>query len=306
VSDSQTDTDRPLLALVLRLLGVAGLAVMAVQIKLAADIGVHIAEIIFWRQFVSIPILIVWAIMAGGVRLLGTSRPGAHGMRALFGFVGMVCNFGGVIMLPLAEATTLTFAAPIFAVILSVVFMRETVGWWRWGSVLAGFAGIVVIAQPGGGHIPLFGAAVALSGAFMIALISIQIRDLGRTEKPMVIVFWFAVVSSLVSFPALFFVYQPHSTHEWLLLLGIGLAGTFGQVFITLALRFGKVSSVIVMDYSNIIWATLLGWLVYSTFPPATTWLGAPLVVLAGIIIAWRERVVSQRRFVDQRQATGT
>ncbi|QZH75089.1 MAG: DMT family transporter [Erythrobacter sp.] len=306
MTEPQTHTDRPLLALLLRLLGIAGLAVMAVQIKLAAEIGVHVAEIIFWRQFISIPILLVWAMLAGGVKLLGTRRPKAHGMRALYGFVGMICNFGGVIMLPLAEATTLTFAAPIFAVILSVVIMRETVGWWRWGSVLAGFAGIVVIAQPGGGHIPLFGAVVALCGAFMIALISIQIRDLGRTEKPMVIVFWFAVVSSLVSLPVQFFVFQPHSTNEWLLLLGIGLSGTFGQVFITLALRYGQVSSVIVMDYSNIIWATLLGWLVFSTLPPTTTWLGAPLVVLAGIIIAWRERVVSRKPFVDQRQATGT
>ncbi len=303
---SQPDTDRPLLALLLRLMGIAGFAIMAVLIKLASESGVHLAEIIFWRQIVSVPIVLAWAMMAGGVRLLATRRPRAHAVRALYGLAGMVCNFGGVILLPLAEATTLSFAAPIFAVILSVIIMRETVGWWRWSSVLAGFAGIVVIAQPGGGHIPLFGAAVALGGAFMVALISIQIRDLGRTDKPMVIVFWFSLVSSLVSFPALFLVHQPLSTQQWLLLLGVGLSGTWGQVLITQALHFGQVSSVIVMDYSNIIWATLLGWLFFSTLPPTTTWLGAPLVVIAGIIIAWRERIASRNRFVAQRQATGT
>lgn len=297
---SESPTDRPLLALLLRLVGIVGFAIMAVLIKLASESGLHLAEIIFWRQFTTIPILLVWAMMAGGVHLLGTRRPRAHGMRALYGMVGMVCNFGGVILLPLAEATTLTFAAPIFAVILSVILLRETVGWWRWGSVAAGFAGIVIIAQPGGGHIPLFGACVALGGALMIALISIQIRDLGRTEKPMVIVFWFAVVASVVSFPALFIVHEPISIHQWLLLLGIGVSGTWGQVLITQALRYGQVSSVIVMDYSNIIWATLLGWLVFTTLPPATTWLGAPLVVISGIIIAWRERVVSRHRVTDK------
>ncbi len=303
---TETHTDRPMLALLVRLLGIMGFAVMAVLIKLAAESGIHIAELIFWRQFISIPILLAWAMMAGGVHLLKTRRPRAHGIRAIYGLAGMVCNFGGVILLPLAEATTLGFSAPIFAVLLSIILLRETVGIWRWSAVLAGFAGIVVIAQPGGGHIPLFGAMVALGGAFMIALISIQIRDLGRTEKPMVIVFWFSVTSTIVAFPAMLWVSKSLTSYQWLLLLGIGLSGTWGQVLVTQALRFGKVSSVIVMDYSNLIWATLLGWLVFATVPPASTWVGAPLVIAAGVIIAWRERVTSSHRFIVEKDVAGT
>src|SRR5690606_13765825 len=120
-----------------------------------------------------------------GLGALATRRPGTHFVRGLYGTVGMVLNFAAIILLPLAEATTMNFTAPIWAVILSMVLLKERIGIWRWSAVLLGFAGIVVIAQPGGGHLPLFGALVGLGGAFMIALISIQIADLNRTDQPL-------------------------------------------------------------------------------------------------------------------------
>lgn len=299
-------TDRPLLALLIRLGGMAGIATMAALIKLASEAGVHIAEIIFWRQFISIPLLLTFVLATSGIGMLKTQRPKAHFLRSGYGFVGMLLNFGGVILLPLAEATTMSFTAPIWAVILSTMMLGERVGWWRWSAVVAGFVGIVIIAQPGGHAIPLGGAAAALGGAFMVALISIQIRDLSRTENAITIVFWFATFSTLCVLPVLPFTMGQHSWQTYMILLGVGLSGTAGQLLITLALRYGKVSSVVVMDYSSLIWATLYGWLFFSVLPGTSTWLGAPLVVVAGVIIAWRERVVSQKRFVDQRQSIGT
>ncbi|RIV91525.1 DMT family transporter [Aurantiacibacter xanthus] len=295
-----------MLALAMRLAGIMGFALMAALIKLASQRGIHLAEIMFWRQFVTLPLIAGWAVYAGGLHLLATKRPKAHLARSLYGIVGMLCNFGAVILLPLAEAQTINFSAPIFAVILSMVLLREQVGVWRWSAVLAGFVGILIIARPGDSDIALDGALVALGGAFMIALISIQIRDLGKTEKPYVIVFWFALTTVVLTAPFLPFTMKAHGWQDWLLLLGIGLSGTWGQLLITMALRYGKVASVIVMDYSAIVWATLLGWLMFANLPPATTFIGAPIVIAAGLVIAWRERVLSQRAFVDQRQATGT
>lgn len=298
--------DRPLLALVFRLLGIAGFALMAVCIKLASESGIHLLELIFWRQFITLPIMLAWAMLAGGLVMLKTARPKAHALRAAYGVVGMLLNFGGVILLPLAEATTLSYTGPIFAVLLSIVLLKEAVGVWRWSAVIAGFAGIIIIAQPGSGAIPLTGAMVALGGAFMIALIAIQIRDLGRTEAPMVIVFWFALATVLITAPALPFVHQPLSGAQWLLLLGIGLFGTWGQVFITMALRFGEVSSVIVMDYSSLIWAALFGWLIFGDLPTLGVWLGAPFVIGSGIVITWRERVLRRARLAAATPPEGT
>lgn len=299
-------SDRPLLALLMRLIGIAGFGLMAAFIKMASETGIHLAELLFWRQLVSLPILIAWAVLTGGLSQLATQRPKAHAIRAAYGVMGMVLNFGGIILLPLAEATTLGFTAPMFAVGLSIVLLKESVGIWRWSAVAAGFVGIVIIAQPGSGQIPLFGAAVALGGAFMIALIAIQIRDLSRTEKPLVIVFWFSVGSVIATLPFMLWVHEPLTSAQWWLVIGMGVAGTWGQVMVTMALRFGNVSSMIVMDYSNIIWATLFGWLFFATLPAVSTWIGAPLVVLAGLIISWREHYLAKRAFVDQRQATGT
>jgi drug/metabolite transporter (DMT)-like permease len=297
---------RPLLALLIRLGAIGALATMSALIKLAAGRGIHLLEIMFWRQFVTIPIALGWVLATSGIGALATKRPGTHFLRGLYGTVGMVLNFGAVILLPLAEATTINFTVPIWAVLLSIVLLKEKVGAWRWSAVLLGFAGILVIAQPGNGHFPLYGALVALGGAFMIALISIQIADLNRTEQPLTIVFYFACVTTPITALALPFVMTAHDSGAWLLLLGIGLAGALGQLLLTAALRFGTVASVIVMDYSGLFWATLYGWLLFGMLPPATTWLGAPLIVIAGLVIAWREHRLTRPDERDVARAEGT
>ena len=286
--DATITQPRPLLALLIRLGAIAALATMSALIKLASQRGVHLLEIMFWRQAVSVPLILAWLAATGGLGSLRTQRPGTHFLRALYGTIGMLFNFGAVILLPLAEATTMAFTAPIWAVILSTLLLKEKVGVWRWSAVLFGFAGVLLIAQPGSGDIPLYGAAIALSGAFMVALISIQIADLNRTDMPLTIVFYFALFSMPMTAVALPFAMTRHDTGDWLLLGAIGGAGVVGQLLLTAALRFGAVASVIVMDYSSLFWATLYGWLFFTSLPPASTWLGAPLIIAAGIVIASR------------------
>ena len=196
----------------------------------------------------------------------------------------------------------MTSTAPIFAVLLSIVLLSEKVGAYRWIAVALGFAGVIVIAQPGDGHIPLTGALIALSGAFMVALISIQLRELGKTERPETVVFWFSALSVPFLGVAMVWYATPHDLTTWLLLAAIGASGLLGQLLLTAALRYGVVASVIVMDYSTLIWATLYGWLVWDRLPPSTTWLGAPLVIGAGLLIAWREH----RRAIQQAALSGT
>ena len=290
---------RPMLALVIRLGAIAALATMSALIKLAAQHDIHLLEIMFWRQFITLPILLVWLGATGGLAQLATKRLGRHFTRGLYGTIGMILNFGAVILLPLAEATTLNFTGPIWATILAMVLLNDRIGPWRWSAVVLGFVGIVIIAQPGGGHIPLAGALVALGGAFMIALISIQIADLGRTERPTTIVFYFALFSAPMTALSLPFVAHGHDATGWLLLLAIGITGSIGQLLLTAALRFGKVASVIVMDYSALFWATLYGSVWFGTLPPTSTWAGAPLVVAAGLLIAWREHKLSRERRVS-------
>ena len=300
---SDVGLPRPMFALFIRLCAAASIATMAMLVKLAGERGVHLVEILFWRQALTLPMIIGYMVIAGRLALIRTERLGGHAKRTIYGMLGMVLNFAAVILLPLAEATTLNFTAPIFAVLLSILLLRESVGIYRWGAVLTGFLGILVIAQPGGGHIPPFGALIALGGAFMIALVSIQLQELGRTEQPLTVVFWFAALSTPVLAIGLPFFFVPHDTTTWLVLLGTGIFGGIGQFFLTASLRYGAVASVIVMDYSALVWATLYGWMVWDRLPPTQTWLGAPIVVGAGLLIAWREHRLARARKTGLTQA---
>lgn len=283
---------RPLFALALRLVAMAAISVMLLLVKLSGEHGIWLPETLFWRQFLPGIALLAWLAARGEVHRLRSKRPWIHARRAFIGGTGMFLTLGVVQILPLAEATVLGFTAPIFAVFLAVMLLREKVGLWRWTAVGLGLAGIVIIAGPDRAHIPLVGLATGIGAAFMVALISIQLRDLGRTEEPVSIVFWF---SAFCTPPLALFLLGTGVPHHdiagWAMLFGIGATGLAAQLLMTAALRYGTVASVIVMDYSQFGWATLWGWLVFAHVPSAQTWIGAPAIIAAGLIIAWREKV---------------
>jgi len=282
---------KPLYALGLRLLATMVLSTLVMVVKFTAGTGVALPEILFWRQVPSAILILAWLAWRGEVHRLRTTRLPTHARRAMLGMSGMFFTFGAPILLPLAVATTFGFTTPIFAVILSALLLKERIGPVRWLAVALGFAGVVIIAQPGHAAIPALGAAVGIGAGFMVALISIQVRDLGRTEESLSIVFWFSALSAPVLALALPFYASAHTPWQWFLLLAGGLLGLLGQLLLTASLRYGQVASVIVMDYSALVWATLFGWLIWDELPPAATWLGAPAIIAAGAVIAWREHL---------------
>lgn len=287
--------ERILAGIGLRLFAVFCLATMSAMIKLAQENGAQLGETMFFRQLCALPVVLAWMATGPGLGSIATRRIGAHISRTIVGLMGMVTTFGAVILLPLAEATTLQFTVPIFATILGALWLREPTGIHRWTAVLAGFLGVLIVAQPGAGHFPLFGAIVGLSSAFFVAIISILLRQIGRTESAATTVFWF----SFLSVPPLGIVYcfqaQPHDAFTWALLVGIGLIGGAGQLALTAALRYAPVSVVVPMDYSSLLWATLYGWLLFGAWPTLATWVGAPLIILSGLYIAWREHHVRRK-----------
>lgn len=279
---------KPLYALGLRLLATMILSTLVMVVKFIAGTGVAFAEILFWRQVPSAILILAWLAFRGEIRRLATRRIGSHTRRALLGMTGMFFTFGAPILLPLAVATTFGFTTPIFAVILSALLLHERIGPVRWLAVALGFAGVLIITQPGHAAIPALGAAVGIGAGFMVALISIQVRDLGRTEESLSTVFWFAAISAPLLALGLPFYASAHSAWQWLL-LSAGLLGLIGQLLLTASLRYGQVASVIVMDYSALAWAVLFGWLIWDELPPPSIFLGAPVIIAAGGVIAWRE-----------------
>lgn len=295
MTDPIPPQQRPLTGIAARLAAVAALSIMFALVKLAFTRGVNIFESLFYRQFLAIPLILVWIAMGPGWSALKTKRPGAHMVRMGLGLTGMGFNFGAMILLPLAEATVIGFTVPMFATILAALLLGEKVGLPRWSAVLLGFAGVLIVVQPGHANIAPMGAAVALTGALMTAAVTIQIRQLGATENPATTVIWFTV-SSLIPLGILMFWFaQPHDGTTWAILFGIGLTGGIGQLCLTAALRFAPVSVVMPMDYTALIWSTLWGLVIFETLPSPWTWVGAPIIIGSGLIIVWRENMKQKR-----------
>lgn len=284
-----------LLGIGLRVGAATSFAFMAAAIKLGAEHGVSLPELAFYRFFFGLPPVLVWIVATGSFGAWRTKRPLAHLWRGVVGLSTMAVAFSAVIFLPLAEATTLSFIAPLFSVALSALLLGEQVGVHRWSAVAAGLLGVIVVMQPGGGALNPVGLALALCGALGVAGVTITLRQLGRTERTPTIVLWFTCFSVLVMGAFLPFYGKAHDGETWAILVGLGLSGGIGQLFLTSSLRFAPVPVVVPFDYSQLVWAVLLGWLVWDASPALTTGIGAAIIVASGLYTLYREHKLGRR-----------
>ena len=283
------DTDRPadqqpLAGIALRLVTALLLAIMFALVKLVAMRGVNVVESLFYRQCGSALCATGLVAVGPGFNSLRTQRVWAHVGRMALGLGAMGLNFLAFILLPLAEATTIGFSVPIFSVVLAALVLDEPTGKWRWSAVAAGFAGVLLIVQPGSGNVPLLGASVALVAALMTASVTVVIRRLGATERAATTVFWFAV-SSLVPLGLAMVIFgRPHDPLTWMMLAGLALAGGLAQLTLTGALRLAPVALVMPMDYTSLLWALLLGSWIFGEVPTPWIWIGAPIIIVSGLV----------------------
>lgn len=279
-----------MLGIGLRLAAMAVLGVMFALVKLAGTHGIHVTESLFYRQLAGLPVAIAWLWWTGALASIRTARPMQHGLRMVLGVSAMTLNFSAMLLLPMAEATTFGFAAQIFATILAALLLREPTGRYRWGAVALGFAGVLVALQPGDSALSSMGAAVALGGALMTGCVIIQLRRMAQTEPAGAIVFWFSLTSLVPLGVAVAFFGQNHDPFSWAIVAGLSLAGAIAQILLTASLRHASVAAIMTMDYSALLWSAVMGFALFGDVPGHSVWLGAPLIIGAGIIIARREQ----------------
>ena len=280
---------RPIAGIAARLLAAGALGLMFALVKLAGARGVHIVESVFYRQLFALPVVVGWLAIGPGLASVRTQRIGVHATRAMVGLSAMALNFLAMTMLPLAEATTIGFAMPLFATILAAVLLREATGPWRWGAVAVGFVGVLIVIRPDVALLHSQGALVALAGAALTGLVTIIIRRLGATEPPTTTVFWF----TLFSIPPLALLMtgfaRMHDPATWAIIFAMATAGGIAQILLTTALRLAPVAVVLPMDYSGLLWATLWGYWLFDALPASGTLLGAAIIIASGLVILWRE-----------------
>jgi drug/metabolite transporter (DMT)-like permease len=253
---------------------------------------------LFFRAATGAPLILGWLALGPGIRTVRTRRPGAHLLRGILGVGSLLLVYQALILLPLADAVTIGFSMPAFATLMSAVVLGESVGRHRWSTVAMGFLGVLIVMRPGGDHLSHAGLAYAIAAAVGGAAATVTIRELGAQETPESIVFWYFVCALVLSSIGMIFVAQPHRPLTWALLIGGGVIGAVQQVLLTKSLQLAPVAAVVPFDYTQLIWAALLGWLIWSSVPSVSTLAGAALIIASGLYTAWREHRIRMKEAV--------
>ena len=283
---------------------------MASLIK-AASADVPPGQAVFFRSFFALPIIFGWLAMRGELRHgWKTRNPVGHFWRGLIGTSAMGLGFTGLGLLPLPEVTAISYAAPLLVVVFAAMFLDEKVGVFRLSAVGLGLVGVLIVLSPrlsvGTGLTTgeTLGAVVVLMGAVFAALAQVFVRKLVQTERTAAIVFWFTVISSLLALCTIPWGWAVPSWSAVIMLVCAGLLGGVGQILLTSSYRYADASLVAPFDYTSMILALGIGYFIFAEVPTGTMLLGAAIVIAAGVLIIWRERMLGLQR-AQQRKAMG-
>jgi drug/metabolite transporter (DMT)-like permease len=295
---THADHHRNGLGIAYRMAAMVCVALLSAAVKWAGHRGVPVFEMVFFRNAFAFVPIVAYIARTTGFSVLRTKLPLGHLHRSVVGLIGMTCSFSALQHLALTEATAFTFAAPLFMTALSALMLREFVGWHRWGAVVVGFIGVLIMVRPEAGHMNVAGVAFGLTAALGSALAMVQIRQIAVTEKGPTIVFYFTLAGTVLGLAVSLFNWVSPDPLTLAVLIGAGLVGGVGQLFLTEAIRVAPVGVVAPFDYSQLFWATILGYLIWGELPHAATLAGALVVAASGLYILHRELMRYRRATV--------
>ncbi len=244
-------------------------------------------EITFFRALIGFIGLLPFIAVAGRSSFR-TQHLGKHIWRGILGSISALCAYLGIGKLALANYTALSFTKPLFAVVLAVLVIGEQVRWRRWAATIIGFFGVLVMMRPGSDAFSAW-SFLALGDAFAIALLITIVKRLPESETELVMMFYYGLVAIVVAAPMAILVWRWPTGFEWLLLTGVGLIGALSQYLWILAFRAGEASAVAPFDYLRLLFAGLIGLMLFSEMPDAWTIGGAAVIVASTVYIAQRE-----------------
>jgi drug/metabolite transporter (DMT)-like permease len=304
----------PFTGILLKIVSTLFFTLMATSVKWLGDGSVTggrfpLGQVVFCRAFFAFLPILIWIYGSGNLKdAVATRSPVGHLRRSGFGMFGMFFGFAGLMLLPLADATTIGYAAPMFTVALAAFLLGERVRLYRWSAVGIGFIGVVVAMFPhlgtqGTADLSMLGAFCALAGAVFAALAMTEVRRLTATESTTAIVFYFAAYSTvigLLTLPLGMLVptqaWQWPAWHELLPLILVGFFGGLGQITLTSAYRLAPTSLVAPFEYVSLIWAMTIGILLFQDVPGPYLIAGSSIVVMAGLFVIWREAKLGLER----------
>ena len=260
-----------------------------------------IGQVMFFRGFFGIIPIIFLIPRTRFKNFYQTNRFGLHFLRCIAGLIALAAIFQALRNLPLATVTSITFAAPIFTTILSIFFLSEKIGFYRWAAVFVGFVGVLIITEPGLSNLNIYYLYPIIFCVGM-SYVAITIRQLSRTEPVWLISFFFSFAITLIGIFSIPFGWVMPNLIDFSLLCLIGLLGGTANLLLSQSYKLSEVSLVTPLKYLALIFAITFGYFIWNEVPTLKTLIGASLVIFSSIIIFRREIYLNKQVTVSRNE----
>ena len=278
-----------------------GFMVLACALFGVMHVGVrHVTQSIhpfvaaFFRNFLGLLVLAP-SFITHGWRPLRTRRLGLHCLRAALNVVAMLTFFYALSITPVALVQALAFTSPLFSAVLAILLLGERVRARRITAIAVGFAGALLIIRPGIQPVEL-GPVLVLVSSAVWGYTVIVIKSLSRTDSAVTITAYMLLLMSPMTLVCALFVWTWPSTGELVMLAGIGVSGTLAQMCMAQSLRLAETTVVLPFDFTKLIWGALLAWVAFGELIDGWTLLGAMVIFVGGLYLAYRERQIARQR----------
>lgn len=246
---------------------------------------------IIWIRYLGFCLIMIPIAYASGIgNVLRPHRPGLLVLRGFGLLLSALFFVNSLKYMPIAAATAIVFVAPVFVTALSVPILGERVGVHRWAAALIGLIGVLVIVRPGTSAFDI-AAVLPICSALVWALTLILTRKMGGADGPVPTLAYAAVIGFAASSIMVPFVWVPPTAEVWALGAFVGLASTAGHWLVVIAYRQADASVLATFSYCQLVWASLLGVLLFDTLPDRWTIFGSTLIVASGLYTGYRERM---------------
>jgi drug/metabolite transporter (DMT)-like permease len=276
------DTGSAKAAVVWMLIGSVAFGAMNAMVKWTDDFDIGVPTVIMVRSAVIAGLAFAWASVNSRTLRIVSRRKMM--LRCTTGLVAMFCYFYALQRIPITQAVSLQYTAPLFVALLSGRVLKERVSPWVVACVAIAFVGVALIISPRFGEVEP-DALFALASGFLAAMAYMYVRDLRSTDSPTGVVFWFAAFSAAVSLPLAIRETVTLGAEEMLILIGVGLGAGLGQVGITMAYQQAKAAWIAAFSYTTVLVASFFGWLFFDEVLLIDDYIGALLIIGTGVAL---------------------
>jgi drug/metabolite transporter (DMT)-like permease len=253
-----------------------------------------VGEVMFFRSAASLLVCAAVVLPFTGLSVFATSRPGAHFARGLSQSISQTFTVIAFSLMPLAGAIAINFSAPLWAALLSVLWLKERASPMRWAVLLTGFSGVLIVASPGTDSLQI-GALFALANAIMYGSVTVAVRGMTATESAVTLLMWQMVVIAILHTFLLAFGFRMPTAMDASMLGFSGVANAVAQYAWTRSLLLAPTTAVSPFYYLMLVWAIGIGYFVWGDVPTPGLLIGSAIVVGSGLLLLWHEAKQNRR-----------